>query len=203
MKRYVLFNKPYGVITQFHDASGRHRTLKEFISIPDVYPTGRLDRDSEGLVLLTDDGWMQHRLSDPKYEHPRVYWVQVEGLPNADALRNLSGGVTIWEYQTKPTATRIIEEPKLWPRDPPVRFRKNVPTSWLEMTLTEGKNRQVRRMTAAVGHPTLRLVRASIGNFRLGEMQPGDWRELDHDERTQLFRECGVDRKPGNRHQRV
>ena len=174
--RYLIFNKPYGVLSQF---SGDVDTLKSYISIKDVYPVGRLDRDSEGVLLLTDDGDFQHRLSDPRFEHPRTYWVQVERLPNERALERLRHGVTIQGYRTRPAQVRLLpEEPALPPRDPPIRFRKNVPTSWIELTLIEGKNRQVRRMTAAVGHPTLRLVRVGIGSLQLGDLPPGRWREL-------------------------
>lgn len=174
--RYLIFNKPYGVLSQF---SGDVDTLKSYISIKDVYPVGRLDRDSEGVLLLTDDGDFQHHLSDPRFEHPRTYWVQVERLPDERALERLRRGVTIQGYGTRPAQVRLLpEEPALPPRDPPIRFRKNVPTSWIELTLIEGKNRQVRRMTAAVGHPTLRLVRVGIGSLQLGDLPPGRWREL-------------------------
>lgn len=179
--RYILFYKPYDVLTQFTDNSGetKRRTLKDYIPIPDVYAVGRLDRDSEGLLLLTDDGQMQHRLSDPKFAHPRTYWVQVEGIPDADAIAALQTGVTIQDYRTRSTKVQLLStEPALPPREPPIRFRKSIPTAWLEMTLTEGRNRQVRRMTAAVGFPTLRLVRSAIGNLSLEALKPGEWREL-------------------------
>ena len=178
--RYLILNKPYGVLCQF---SGDRDTLKNYISIQDVYPVGRLDRDSEGLVLLTDDGELQHRLSDPRFGHPRTYWAQVEGIPEDKALRRLREGVTIQGYRTRPAQVRLLEtEPALPPRHPPIRFRKNVPTAWLELILVEGRNRQVRRMTAAVGHPTLRLVRVAIGQWTLGKLQPGEWRELNAEE---------------------
>lgn len=174
--RYILFNKPYGVLSQF---SGGKSTLKDYIPIPGIYPVGRLDRDSEGLLLLTDDGWLQHRLSEPKFEHLRTYWVHVERIPNERALQSLRSGVTIQGYRTRPAQVRLLpEEPDLPPRDPPIRFRKNVPTAWIEMILLEGRNRQVRRMTAAVGHPTLRLVRVAIGPLQLASLLPGQWREL-------------------------
>jgi 23S rRNA pseudouridine2457 synthase len=148
-----------------------------------VYSVGRLDHDSEGLMLLTNDGAFQHRLSDPKFQHPRTYWVQVEGVPSTQALDRLASGVVIQGERTRPAKTRLLAEaPALPPRDPPIRFRKSVPTTWLELTLTEGRNRQVRRMTAAVGHPTLRLVRVAIGSVRLGRLQPGEWRELTPEE---------------------
>jgi 23S rRNA pseudouridine2457 synthase len=180
--RYILFYKPYDVLTQFTDhISGetQRRTLKDYIPIPDVYAVGRLDRDSEGLLLLTDDGLMQHRLSDPKFAHPRTYWVQVEGIPDAGAIARLQTGVTIQDYRTRSAKVQLLStEPLLSPREPPIRFRKSIPTAWLEMTLTEGRNRQVRRMTAAVGFPTLRLVRCAIGSLRLEGLNPGEWREL-------------------------
>jgi 23S rRNA pseudouridine2457 synthase len=179
--RYILFYKPFDVLCQF---SGAGNTLKKYVPLAGIYPAGRLDRDSEGLLLLTDDGSLQHRLTDPRFEHPRTYWVQVEGLPSEEALRRLTSGVNIQGYRTRPAKVRRLEEEaeRLPPRDPPIRFRKTVPTSWIEITLTEGRNRQVRRMTAAIGHPTLRLVRVAIGELRLGELLPGQWRELTRDE---------------------
>jgi 23S rRNA pseudouridine2457 synthase len=176
--RYIVFYKPYGVLSQFTDEGGR-LTLKDFIPIPDVYPVGRLDWDSEGLVLLTDDGRLQHRLSDPQYGHPRTYWVQVECVPDDSALERLATGIEIQNYRTKPAQAKLLTiEPELPPREPPIRDRQNIPTAWLELTLTEGKNRQVRRMTAAVGFPTLRLVRMSIGSISLQGLSLGEWREL-------------------------
>ncbi|MDX1977427.1 MAG: pseudouridine synthase [Pseudanabaenaceae cyanobacterium bins.68] len=178
--RYLLFYKPYGVLTQFSDPDRTgHPTLADFVKIAQIYAAGRLDRDSEGLLLLTNHGLLQHRLCDPKFAHPRTYWVQVENLPTAEAIARLSSGIKIQDYFTRPAQVRLLEgEPNL-PRRP-VRYRAHIPTAWLEITLTEGKNRQVRRMTAAVGYPTLRLVRVKIAHLELGSLQPGEWRELDY-----------------------
>lgn len=174
--RYIAFHKPYGVTSQF---SGEGATLRDYIPVKGVYPVGRLDHDSEGLLLLTDDGALQHRLTEPRFGHPRTYWVQVERIPEEESLQRLREGVAIQGRRTRPAQVRRLEkEPDLPPRDPPIRFRKNVPAAWLEITLTEGRNRQVRRMTAAAGHPTLRLVRVAIGELRLGTLKPGEWREL-------------------------
>jgi 23S rRNA pseudouridine2457 synthase len=193
----LLFHKPYGVLTQFTAADG-HRTLKEYIPVQSVYPAGRLDHDSEGLLLLTDDGSLQHRLSDPRFEHPKTYWVQVERIPTEAAIAQLASGVEIQDYRTKPARVRLIEgEPApLAPRDPPVRFRKTVPTAWLELTIAEGKNRQIRHMTAAIGHPALRLIRTAIGSLELGHLKPGDWRELTPGECAVLVRKSAQGRKP-------
>jgi 23S rRNA pseudouridine2457 synthase len=186
--RVIAFNKPYGVVSQFTSREGK-RTLSESISVKGVYPIGRLDEDSEGLLLLTDDGDLQHRLSDPKFEHPKTYLAQVERLPDHAALDALRRGVVIQGYKTKPAQVRVLEaEPTLAPRDPPIRFRKNVPTAWLQMTLTEGKNRQVRRMTAAVGHPTLRLVRVAIAGVTLDGLKLGEWRDLSQQELASIKR---------------
>jgi 23S rRNA pseudouridine2457 synthase len=171
----ILFNKPYNVLTKFTDAEERD-TLAHYIKLPGVYPAGRLDRDSEGLLLLTDDGSLQHRLSDPRHKMPKTYWVQVEGIPDDDALEALRRGMLIEGRKTRPAQARRMQEPALWPRNPPIRVRLHIPTAWIELTLTEGRNRQVRRMTAAVGHPTLRLIRYAIGPWTLQGLQPGAWR---------------------------
>ncbi|WP_414530311.1 rRNA large subunit pseudouridine synthase E [Nodularia chucula] len=177
--RYIIFYKPYGVLSQFTQETPQHITLKEYIQVPDVYPVGRLDWDSEGLLLLTNDGQLQHRLAHPRFGHQRTYWVQVERIPDVDAIKKLQTGVQIQNYRTQPAQVRLLlETPQLPERHPPIRFRKNVPTAWLEMTLTEGKNRQVRRMTAAVGFPTLRLVRVSIAHLHLDGLKLGEWRDL-------------------------
>ena len=173
--RYILFNKPCGVLCQF---SGESPNLRDYISVPEVYPAGRLDRESEGLLLLTDDGRMQHRLAEPKFAHPRTYYAQVERVPDEDALRRLAEGVEVQGYETRPARVRLLQTvPDLPPRTPPIRFRKSVPTAWIELTLIEGRNRQVRHMTAAAGHPTLRLVRVAIGDLRLDGLEPGKWRD--------------------------
>jgi 23S rRNA pseudouridine2457 synthase len=181
--RYLLFYKPYGVLSQFTKDTPTRSTLKDYISIPDVYPVGRLDWDSEGLLLLTNHGQLQYRLLNPRFGHKRSYWVQVERIPDATALKKLEEGVVIQDYRTRPAKVQLLsQEPIVPDREPPIRFRKNVPTAWLEMTLTEGKNRQVRRMTAAVGFPTLRLVRFAIAHLHLDGLQPGQWRDLTSNE---------------------
>jgi len=180
MPRLLAFNKPMGVLSQFTDARSptERPTLSAYIDVPDVYPAGRLDRDSEGLLLLTDDGRLQARIADPKFKLPKTYLVQVEGVPDEAALGALRKGVMLKDGITRPAQAEAIDPPELWERDPPVRFRKSVPDSWLRLTISEGRNRQVRRMTAAVGYPTLRLVRWSIGDWSLDGLPPGEWRDV-------------------------
>jgi 23S rRNA pseudouridine2457 synthase len=175
----IAFNKPFDVICKFSPEAGR-RTLADFLSVPGVYPAGRLDTDSEGLLLLTDDGALQARIANPRYKLSKLYWAQVEGVPTDEALATLRHGVDLGDFVAKPASAELIHEPSgLWPRNPPIRYRAKIPTSWLELTLREGKNRQVRRMTARVGFPTLRLVRAAIGQVRVQDLAPGEWREID------------------------
>lgn len=183
MPRLILFNKPYNVLCQFTDegAGEARATLADLIDLPGVYPAGRLDRDSEGLLLLTDDGRLQARIADPKFKMPKTYLVQVEGDVREEALETLRRGVRLKDGMTLPAEARRLDNPALWPRDPPVRFRKSVPDCWIELTIREGRNRQVRRMTAAVGHPTLRLVRWCVGDWTIAGLQPGEWREAAAD----------------------
>ena len=176
MSHIILFNKPYLVLCQFTDPAERS-TLADYISKPGVYAAGRLDYDSEGLVVLTDSGKLQYSITDPQNKLPKTYWVQVEGLPENEALVKLERGVTLKDGSTRPARVKHLPEPELWPRNPPVRYRKNIPTTWLEITITEGRKRQVRRMTAAIGYPALRLVRVSIGEWKLGLLAPGEWLE--------------------------
>ena len=205
MAKLILFNKPFGVLTQFRTSDHGH-SLAEYIPVPGVYPAGRLDKDSEGLLLLTDDGRLQHRLTDPHHKLPKTYWAQVEGVPTDAALAALRDGVLLEGAtgaslhraprldpigdgrRTLPAKVRRMAEPALWPRDPPVRFRKAIPTAWLEIILTEGRNRQVRRMTAAVGFPTLRLVRAAIGPYTLDGLAPGEWKETTIHRINRIFK---------------
>lgn len=174
----ILFNKPYGVISQFSEHE-KHPSLAKFISDKNFYPAGRLDHDSEGLLILTDEGKIQHCLSHPKHKQPKTYQVQVDGEITDDAIAKLTAGIELKDGFTLPAKAKKISEPDLWPRDPPVRYRAEIPTSWCEIIITEGKNRQVRRMTAAVGFPTLRLVRVSIGDFTISGLSPGEWRKID------------------------
>ena len=175
--RLILFNKPYGVLSQFTDGGSPRPTLSNYIDVPGVYPAGRLDHDSEGLLLLTDGGRLQARIADPRFKMAKTYLVQVEGEADERALAALRQGVRLKDGVTRPAEAERIDDPALWPRDPPVRFRKTVPDCWLSLTIREGRNRQVRRMTAAVGHPTLRLVRWRIGDWSLEDLAPGAWRE--------------------------
>ncbi len=186
--RTIAFNKPYGVLPCFTDSEGR-LTLAEYVTIPGVYAAGRLDLDSEGLMLLTSDGALAHHITDPRHKLPKVYWAQVERLPNEEALARLRQGILLGGKRTRPAEVRLLaNEPELPERPVPIRFRKSVPTVWLEVTLREGTNRQVRRMTAAVGHPTLRLMRVAIGPIALGDLQPGQWRDLTSREIEQIKR---------------
>ncbi|KPA23293.1 Ribosomal large subunit pseudouridine synthase E [Shimia sp. SK013] len=182
MTRVILFNKPFDVLSQFTDKGlegSTRRTLSDFIDVPKVYPAGRLDRDSEGLMVLTDDGKLQARIADPRHKMAKTYWVQIEGQPDDATLAALRKGVTLKDGLTKPADVKRIDEPaNLWPRTPPIRVRKSVPDCWIALTIREGRNRQVRRMTAAVGHPTLRLIRARIGDWSLSDLATGDWRDI-------------------------
>ncbi|WP_297793623.1 pseudouridine synthase [uncultured Marinobacter sp.] len=181
MATLILFNKPFRVMSQFTDSGNgktARATLADWIDIPHVYPAGRLDFDSEGLLLLTDDGGLQHRIASPRQKMPKTYWAQVEGDITDEALDRLRAGVQLKDGKTRPATVKVMPEPPLWPRVPPVRHRESVPTSWIELTITEGKNRQVRRMTAAVGFPTLRLIRYRIGDWTLDNLAPGQYQEL-------------------------
>ena len=180
MARLILFNKPFQTLSQFTDNEAGRSTLSNYINIPEVYVAGRLDYDSEGLLLLTDDGALQHRISHPRHKMAKTYWVQVEGVATEACLAALRKGVVLKEGKTRPAQAALMNEPEgLWPRTPPIRYRKNIPTSWLSLTISEGRNRQVRRMTAAVGLPTLRLIRYAIGDWTLSGLLPGEWLEQD------------------------
>jgi 23S rRNA pseudouridine2457 synthase len=180
MARLILFNKPHGVLSQFTDRGSptERPTLSNYIDVPSVYPAGRLDHDSEGLLLLTDDGALQARIANPRFKMPKTYWVQVEGEPDAVAMEALRRGVRLNDGVTRPATAERIQPPAIWPRDPPIRVRQSIPDCWIALTISEGRNRQVRRMTAAVGHPTLRLVRWRIGEWTLDDVPPGEWREV-------------------------
>lgn len=198
MPRVLIFNKPFGVLTQFTDAEGRP-TLKDYVDIPDVRPAGRLDFDSEGLVVLTDVGALQARLAHPRHKVEKTYWVQVEGEPTEAALQRLREGITLRDGPTLPAQARRIPAPALWPRDPPIRYRAAIPTAWIELRLREGRNRQVRRMTAAVGFPTLRLVRYAVGPWTIDGLAPGAWREVPEAEWRPLL---AADNRKTRRHER-
>jgi 23S rRNA pseudouridine2457 synthase len=172
----ILLNKPFQVLTRFTDPKGR-ATLADYVDRPGFYPAGRLDFDSEGLLVLTDDGALQHRISDPRHKLPKIYWAQVEGEPSAEALRRLAEGVELRDGRSAPAEARRLPAPTVWERDPPIRYRASIPTTWLEIILREGRNRQVRRMTAAVGHPTLRLIRQAVGPWSIAGLAPGEWRD--------------------------
>ena len=188
MSRILLFNKPYGVLTQFTSREGKP-TLADYIPIPGVYAAGRLDADSEGLLVLTDDGAMQARISHPRHKLEKTYWAQVEGIPDEAALARLRRGVDLGDFHTRPCRAGIIAEPQnLWPRDPPIRVRKAIPTTWLEIAISEGKNRQVRRMTAKIGYPTLRLIRCAVGSWNLADLALGVWRFLSREEMDEVLR---------------
>jgi 23S rRNA pseudouridine2457 synthase len=177
----IAFNKPFGVACKFSLEAGR-KTLADYIDVKSIYPAGRLDTDSEGLMLLTDDGVLQARIAEPKHEMTKVYWAQVEGSPSQAALDQLRNGVSLGDFTTQPANASLIEEPQeLWPREPPIRYRKNIPTAWIELRIREGKNRQVRRMTAKVGFPTLRLIRAAIGRISVEGLAQGKWCEIGAD----------------------
>lgn len=181
MARLILLNKPFGVVSQFSGEAGEgaQDTLASFVEVPGVYPAGRLDKDSEGLLLLTDDGRLQARIAEPRYKVRKTYFAQVEGEPEQAALEKLRRGVRLKDGMTHPAEARRIDPPALWERDPPIRYRKNVPDSWIELTIAEGRNRQVRRMTAAIGYPTLRLVRWRVGDWTVERLAPGEWREIN------------------------
>lgn len=181
MSIIILFNKPFNVLSQFTDnnSPNERQTLSDYIPISQVYPAGRLDRDSEGLLILTDNGKLQQQIANPKYHKEKSYWVQVDGKISDDAIKQLCQGIKLKDGLTKPAKAKLIKEPALWKRDPPIRVRKNIPTSWIELIINEGKNRQVRRMTAAVGFPTLRLVRNRIANWHLNALQPGEYAKLN------------------------
>lgn len=176
-RKVIVFNKPFDTLSQFTDGDGR-KTLADYITVKDVYAAGRLDRDSEGLLVLTNDGILQAKLTQPSSKSPKTYWVQVDGAPSEADLDKLRNGVELKDGMTLPAKVEVMAEPDVWPRNPPVRFRANIPTTWISITIIEGRNRQVRRMTANIGFPTLRLIRYSIGDIKLGDLQPGQWKEI-------------------------
>ncbi len=195
----ILFNKPFMVLSQFTDAESRS-TLADYIRRPGVYPAGRLDRDSEGLLLLTNSGTVQSRIADPRHKMEKTYWVQVEGVPQEEDLDRLRRGITLKDGPARPAKIKIISEPEIWPRNPPVRYRATVPDTWLEITISEGRNRQVRRMTAAIGYPTLRLVRYAIGSWTLDNLEPGQWQAIEAPARLlKRARNPRPDKHPGQR----
>lgn len=196
MSRILLLNKPYNVLCQFTDSEGRE-TLANYVNEKEFYPAGRLDRDSEGLVLLTNDGQLQHCIAHPAAKMEKSYWVQVEGIPDEATLQRLRQGVRLKDGLTRPARAEMMESPDLWPRSPPIRYRASVPDSWLRLTISEGRNRQVRRMTAAVGFPTLRLIRWQVGNWGIDDLQPGQYREVSKEEVAEFVRHC---RKRMSRH---
>ncbi|HEY6897033.1 MAG TPA: pseudouridine synthase [Rhodocyclaceae bacterium] len=182
MSQVILLNKPYGVLTQFTDSVGRP-TLKDYVALSGVYAAGRLDSDSEGLVVLTDDGGLQAQIASPRHKMPKIYFAQVENIPQPEALRQMAAGLDLGDFHSQPCTVRLVAEPEwLWPRDPPIRYRAAIPTAWLEITLQEGKNRQVRRMTAKIGHPTLRLIRWAVGPWNLAGLALGQWRSIKNEE---------------------
>ena len=199
MSQLLLFNKPYGVLSQFSRQGDSGPVLADFIDLPDFYPAGRLDKDSEGLLLLTDDGKLQHCISHPRHKMVKTYWAQVEGIPTDAALDTLSKGVKLKDGITAPAEVKTMAEPAIWPLTPPIRYRAAIPTSWLELKISEGRNRQVRRMTAAVGFPTLRLIRYAVGNWNLEGLTPGQWRLIEID-RNEICHDTNTRQSPATRH---